>query len=265
MHSNFTALKQLLRNNVLRVIYPRTLSAKVATKARKKKNREEEPTAALCPSKEQTEYFQSTNNQKILEDVPPTLLKCNSRYKERYYVASPETAKVICKQLTDAMPQDTFLVEINPGPGILTREIIRKNFDNLMLIEKDAFFEPGLRELIASFDPNGSKRIQLKLDDFNAQGRYSYLDSIDQGNRMKKLLNGLPRKHWNEEGANFRLFSAVDTMGFFKSLMGGIQHQKDLFTLGRCEMYLAVPPTIFKVVEHLRSYTFLFSLCFCST
>ncbi|XP_055618155.1 dimethyladenosine transferase 2, mitochondrial [Toxorhynchites rutilus septentrionalis] len=270
MHSNYLALKHLLREHVFKVSYPRTLCTKVAVKERKKKVRVKDPVLGECPSQEQTNYFQSSNNHRILESVPPTLLKCDSRYKERYYVASTECAKVICGHLTDAMPQDTFLTEINPGPGTLTREIVRKKFGSLMLIEKDAFFEPGLKQLIASLDSSVSKQIRFKLDDFNAQGRYSYLDSIDEGNRMKKLLDGLPRKQWEDEGTNLRLFSAVDTMAFFKSLINGIQHQKDLFTLGRCEMYLAVPPLIYKQLtctkeagyKFYRSGTVLFQLFF---
>ncbi|XP_019554065.3 dimethyladenosine transferase 2, mitochondrial [Aedes albopictus] len=220
-----------------------TAAPKATPKERKKKASKDEPSKQSIPSarlgRELEEYFGPKQYGKIVDVVPSSLLK-RTQTTDRFYVASPERAKEIAKLLTDDLEPDGLLVEVNPGMGLLTKELLEKT-DNLFLYEADERFEPELNKLVVP-----KPKVELRFVDFNGYWRHCYQDSLDQGSRIDKLLAGLPRRsRWKDEEVNFRLFSVIGSLNFFKSLIHSVATQKGLYGLGRCEMILAVPPLFF--------------------
>uniref|UniRef100_A0A8D8ACF7 Dimethyladenosine transferase 2, mitochondrial n=1 Tax=Culex pipiens TaxID=7175 RepID=A0A8D8ACF7_CULPI len=176
---------------------------------------------------------------KTLDRFPAYLLKRGSQNTERFYLASQEAARDVAKLVTADLAEDTLLAEVNPGSGLLTKELLKsKKVSRLLLIEYDDWFQEGLRQFEGS-------RVELKSGDFNGQWKQIYLDSLDRGGRLEKLLEGLPRKRWTDEGVNFRVFSIVSTLRFFKTLLYSVVNQKGLYGLGRCELVLVVPPLLY--------------------
>ncbi|EDS39978.1 mitochondrial dimethyladenosine transferase 2 [Culex quinquefasciatus] len=176
---------------------------------------------------------------KTLDRFPAYLLKRGSQNTERFYLASQEAARDVAKLVTADLAEDTLLAEVNPGSGLLTKELLKsKKVNRLLLIEYDDWFQEGLRQFEGS-------RVELKSGDFNGQWKQIYLDSLDRGGRLEKLLEGLPRKRWMDEGINFRLFSIVSTLRFFKTLLYSVVNKKGLYGLGRCELVLVVPPLVY--------------------
>ncbi|EAT35245.1 AAEL012582-PA [Aedes aegypti] len=186
------------------------------------------------------EYFGPRQYGKIVDTFPSALLK-RTQTAERFYFAAPQRAKALAKWITNGLEPDRLLVEVNPGMGLLTKELLKKT-DNLMLYETEEGFESELNNLLVP----ENRKVPLRFVDFNNYWRHSYVDTLDQGGRVEKLLEGLPRgTRWKDEEVNFRLFSVIGSLQFFKSLINSVANQKGLFGLGRCEMVLAVPPLFF--------------------
>ncbi|XP_055595536.1 dimethyladenosine transferase 2, mitochondrial [Uranotaenia lowii] len=264
--------KKLLINKLwLECAVYSSASATKTSRSREKKSTEIPPDKPCKVINEIEEYFrQNDRDSKLLAKFPPSILRRNPANADRFYLASQETAKIISQHVTTGLSQDVPLIEVNPGLGILTRELLTKRKSSqLILIETDQNFEPDLKRLIASKDPS---LVQLHQADFNGHWRYTYLDSLDQGNRMASMMKHLPcgGHHWKDEAVSFRLYSAVDSMRFFKTLMSSVASQKGIFSLGRFEMVLVMSPLVY---AHLtcpreagyklyRSNTVLFQLFF---
>ncbi|XP_065085948.1 dimethyladenosine transferase 2, mitochondrial [Ochlerotatus camptorhynchus] len=250
MISRLSATRIPFKRNLRHETVRRTLAS---TSSATPKERKKKPPSSSSPSQDEPtknvasarlardleEYFEPRQYRKIVDLFPPVLFK-RSQTTERFYLASPERAKTISQYVTEGLSPETRLVEINPGPGLLTKELLRKT-DNLLLYESDERFEPELNKLVI---PN--KKMELRFADFNGHWRQSYMDSMDQGSRLEKMLRDLPNhRRWRDEEVNFRLFSVVGSLRFFKTLINSVSIQKGLLGTGRCEMILAVPPLFY--------------------
>ncbi|XP_050069764.1 dimethyladenosine transferase 2, mitochondrial [Anopheles maculipalpis] len=186
------------------------------------------------------EHFQTAEGMdaSVLKHFPSSILRKSSLNTERFYIANRATAERIADIIAHDLPPDRPLLEINPGPGLLTKELLKRNITNLRLYETESAFEARLR---SSFQlPHDA----LQIGDFNGLWRLSYLDGQDNGRRVLKLLAGIPQRKWPDEVA-FRLFSIVGTIKFLRYLMNSITHQSEFYLLGRYEMFLAMSPLLY--------------------
>ncbi|XP_062564116.1 dimethyladenosine transferase 2, mitochondrial [Armigeres subalbatus] len=190
-------------------------------------------------AREMKDYFDSDQFDMVMNKFPASLLR-RTQVSEQFYLAAPKLAKNIAKWVTDGMGPDQLLVEVNPGVGLLTKELLKKT-NNLLLYETDESFAPELEEMLKTENRN----VEIRYNDFNCHWKYDFMDKIEQSRRMEKMLEGLRRVRWKDEEVNFRLFSVIGSLRFFKTMVHSVGMQKGLFQLGRCEMYLAVPPLIY--------------------
>ncbi|EAA00845.4 AGAP001720-PA [Anopheles gambiae str. PEST] len=255
--------------HMLQRIFPRWRSAQtslcrtivndaVATKPKTPRVRKPKATAAASAAaansttaadtaipKHVLEYFQTTPGMdaSVLKQFPPSILRKSSLSTERFYLANRTTAARIADVLTQDLPADRLLVEVNPGPGLLTEQLLQRNVQNLRLYETDASFEARLN---ATFN---LPKDALRIGDFNGLWRLSYLDGFDNGQRVCGMLSGIPHRKWQEE-VSFRLFSVIGTVKYLRYLMNSITQQSELFSLGRYEMFLVMSPLLF---SHIAS------------
>ncbi|XP_053670181.1 dimethyladenosine transferase 2, mitochondrial [Anopheles nili] len=217
------------------------------TRVRKSKAQPAAPSNAdISVPKEINEYFQIENGMdtSVLKKFPSTVLRRCSQITERFYVANRATAQRIAEVITQDLPADLPLLEVNPGPGLLTEQIIIRDVKHLRLYEADASFTSKLQALNLPKDA-------LRIADFNGLWRLSYLDGFDNGRRVVNLLSGLPHQKWNEE-VNFRLFSIIGSAKFLHYLMYSITHQNELYALGRYEMYLVMSPLLYSRIASTK-------------
>ncbi|XP_050091458.1 dimethyladenosine transferase 2, mitochondrial, partial [Anopheles aquasalis] len=194
--------------------------------------------------KDVQDYFQS-RDASVLSLFPPNLLRKCSQNTERFYVADRSTALQVADILTRDLPTDRLLVEVNPGPGLLTTELLKQHKQNLRVYETEASFEDRLKTL-------GLPDNAFRKADFNGLWRLAYLDSFDGGQRAANLLNDLPHKRRWQDEVNFRLFSVIGSVKFLRYLMNSITHQNEFYSLGRYEMILAMSPLLFSHIASTR-------------
>uniref|UniRef100_A0A182NRT5 rRNA adenine N(6)-methyltransferase n=1 Tax=Anopheles dirus TaxID=7168 RepID=A0A182NRT5_9DIPT len=160
----------------------------------------------------------------------------------RFYVANRATAQRIADIVTQDLSPDRLLVEVNPGPGLLTEQILQRNVHNFRLYEADASFEAKLRAMNLPKDA-------LRIADFNGLWRLSYLDGFDSGRRVLNLLADIAHRRWQDE-INFRLFSVIGSVKFLRYLLNSITYQSEFYSLGRYEMILVMSPLLY---SHIAS------------
>uniref|UniRef100_A0A182JG70 rRNA adenine N(6)-methyltransferase n=1 Tax=Anopheles atroparvus TaxID=41427 RepID=A0A182JG70_ANOAO len=247
--NNLSVLGSILNR---RVLCPSLCRSKVsdATPEKPKIPRMRKQKAAIEDSKDCSvpkdvaEYFQSKDSS-ILKLFPPTILRKSSQNTERFYVSNRATAQHIADVVSRDLPADRLLVEVNPGPGLLTEQLIKRNVKNLRLYETDVSFETHLKSF--NLPPDA-----LRIADFNGLWRLSYLDGMDSGRRVVNLLQGVPNKRWDDD-LSFRLFSVIGSVKFLRYLMNSITHQNELYSLGRYEMILVMSPLLFSHIASTKN------------
>lgn len=97
--------------------------------------------------KDISQYFDTTSKTDVIDLYPEKLFKKKSKAPESFYLNDVGTAKLISKYLTQNLPENVPLFEVNPGIGLLSREIIKTGNKNLHFFEGNEFF---LNDLVVS-------------------------------------------------------------------------------------------------------------------
>lgn len=98
----------------------------------------------------------------------------------------------------------------------------------------------------ANFTDVYPDRVKLIQGDLLDLHKSMYADNKDRGARVDKLLSNLPTSKW-EHDINFRLFGATGSTTFFKHIIQSIIHQNSIMSLGRCELFMAIPSSLYLV------------------
>ncbi|XP_023247230.1 dimethyladenosine transferase 1, mitochondrial [Copidosoma floridanum] len=119
------------------------------------------------------------------------------------------------------------VLEIGPGPGALTRSIIKKCPKKLVLVEKDERFKPMLEMLR---DSSYTTQSDMKI----------IIDDIMNIN-MTELFTDVHRKAWHDEAPNIHLIGNlpfnISTALIIKWLQN-ISEKKSAWSFGRVQMTL---------------------------
>ncbi|GAB0092805.1 rRNA adenine N(6)-methyltransferase [Sergentomyia squamirostris] len=187
------------------------------------------------------EYFKSKHQSAQLEGFPSDYLIKKQQTPDHLYIVDESVAKtvagIVCKNSQDDSP----IVEINPGLGILTQELLKVSKQKIHLYEVDNEFNGFLEELVKK----NRRRLSLRNADLVFLYKLAYQDKLDNGNRVESLLNDkLPKRNW-KEAPNARIVGAVGSQNFFRHLVYSVIYQSSLLSYGRSEMFLIVPPPIF--------------------
>lgn len=216
----------------------RLFSTEAVPKATKKARSAKPPREYKIPS-DLVEYFATINQQNLLEQFSPKMLRKKHKFPDSYYIASPEAAKLIADYVSKPAASAKVILESNPGPGLLSEHLARSSGTKIHLFESDDNFEKKLQD---TYSGQG-KRIRIHRGDLVNMWRIGFQDREDNGTRLQELLAGVPSKSWSSKPMRF--FAAVGSLNFFKYLIYSIVRQSDIFTHGRFEMFLVVPPPLY--------------------
>ncbi|BFF92756.1 dimethyladenosine transferase 2 mitochondrial [Drosophila madeirensis] len=202
-------------------------------------------------------------------EYPDKLLSKKQKTPTHMYVANAETAERIAQYLEPHLQQsscDTVL-ELNPGVGHFTKHLLDREsqFRKIILLESMEYFMPRLHELHTLYP----ERVKVRQGDLVNIWKLVFMDKMDNGMRVAELLHDVPQRPYTDD-INMLVFGAVGSYAFFKHLINSLIFQTSLYTMGRCEMILAMPPPIYihltcdNDVGYLiyRSTTVLFQILF---
>ncbi|CAO1431609.1 unnamed protein product [Diamesa hyperborea] len=206
-------------------------------KPKKKRKSSTEPRI----SKDIQSYFNNEEREFVLKQFPDKLLRKKVKTPENLYICDEVCAELIANYITKSDGKDKPIIEINPGLGMLSKHLLKKTKNDLMLYENNEFFNPELNKIIKE---HPERNVTLRNADFLGLWKTVHQDRQDNGNRLFDLLYGTPKKEW-EDDTNIKLFATVGSLTFVKHLINSIVFQNSLFSYGRSEMYLCFPPPLY--------------------
>ncbi|XP_059614274.1 dimethyladenosine transferase 2, mitochondrial [Phlebotomus argentipes] len=194
----------------------------------------------VTAQKEFHTFFQTDKQKSILNRFPEKYYQKKTVSPNHFYCVDESVAEVIAKRVSEASLSNCPIVEMNPGCGIVTKELLKLGNRKIHLFEADEAFKHYLQDIV-----EGNEEMTLKYYDLTRLDKLAFQDKLDNGNRVQTLLREkLPTKEWTEE-PNVRIVGTIGGKTFFKGLVNSIIYQNGLLTYGRCEMFLVVPPPVY--------------------
>ncbi|XP_041969892.1 dimethyladenosine transferase 2, mitochondrial [Aricia agestis] len=197
-----------------------------------KKPIDEKPSSPI--SQEVKNYLESSEDYKeILDKIPKHLLK---KYKapETMYLINKKTAAQIVSNINNKIEKNSPIVEVNPGFGYLTKELLSAHNNNLFLYEVSNHFTKGLEEIQASHP----ERVSFKLDDFFGMWKLAFQDKMDDGNRISDLLGDLAT---DDKDRKLSIVGAMPSLSFVKHLINTIVFHNTTSQLGKPDLFIVMP------------------------
>lgn len=209
---------------------------------------------------------QPTNEQLFTQLLPAKIHKKRQKTPEALYLVSQKGADIIAQDLKPHISSQQTLLEFNPGIGLMTQKFVDwKLFNKIILIEQTKLSNKRLQEICQEANQNHS----IIKGDFINIWKLAFQDKIDGGSRLDNFFENIPKKSYSDN-PNLAVFGAVGSYTFFKHLINSFVFQSSLFSYGRSELYLIMPPAIFvhltcsRDVGYMiyRSSSILFQLMF---
>lgn len=80
--------------------------------------------------------FFASPEKKVAHNFPESFfVKKRGKTPDNFYLAHKEAANIISKVMTNELPKDKLIMEVNPGIGLLTQKLIDETDNDLFLYE----------------------------------------------------------------------------------------------------------------------------------
>ncbi|XP_013170932.1 PREDICTED: dimethyladenosine transferase 2, mitochondrial [Papilio xuthus] len=170
---------------------------------------------------------------KIIEKLPRPLLR---KYKtpESMYLINTTTAKEIAETVRNHINEESPIVEVNPGLGFLSKELLQCTKNHLYLYETSSHFTQHLEAL----QREKNKRLTYKVADFFGMWKLAFQDKMDGGNRLSELLGDLAS---HDKSRIINIVGAMPGLNFVKHLIFNIVFHNDTDQLGRTDLFITMP------------------------
>lgn len=218
------------------------------------------------PSREILDYMHSKESLKsTLNFLPEKILKRKRGYQEPIYTVDSEVAKEIANAVADSIQRNIPTFEINPGIGILSKELLLAGINNLHLCEPSYTFNQQIQILLTDFPT----QVQLIGQDLLSLSKLTYLDKLDGGSRVQHLFADVSIGNWTDDPVMI-IIGTLPSLSFIKHLIHCFIHQIGILSYGRPELYVLMAPRHYFTLTcrrddgymHYRSVSVLFQLIF---
>lgn len=196
------------------------------------------------------ENIDPTFREKIIKDYMLLNLKNISPYLIDDEISN-EFATLIKDDLLENM---SYVIELNPGYGLLTRKLLEANVPFIHLYERHTEFYPELQRLKEIF-PN-----RISISEANLQNMSKMLNLRVASDMPKKpnkymceLFTNVPKRNWEEKSC-MQIIGTVINFSFIRHLIMSVIFQTGFMMHGRTTFYLALSPIIWNVsnIVHFR-------------
>lgn len=168
-------------------------STHVEIKAINSSTEPDDPPPAQKVPKDIQKYFDAENKSEMLDLIPLKYLKKKQKPSEHLYLTDKTVAGTIASHVRKRCTT-SIVVEVNPGMGMLTEELLKfNNLQKLYLCESNECFIKNLETFKAK-----NKDVIVKKSDIINLYKLVFQDKLDNKERVSELLNGLPKKRWDE-------------------------------------------------------------------
>lgn len=92
------------------------------------------------------EHFQQSNTLNLLNEFPKEVKRVmTNKLPDGIYIANEDAAEEIFNILRSRRKPGVPFIEINPGPGLLTKRMLKVEPSKIKLCESNPYFEPILQ------------------------------------------------------------------------------------------------------------------------
>mgnify|MGYP000563071839 CR=1 FL=1 len=142
-------------------------------------------------------------------------------------------------EFLDNMEQRNVPVfEINPGIGILSKELLLAGISSLYLCEPSSAFTKQIQILLTDFPAQA----QLIDQDLLSLSKLSYQDKQDDGSRVQQLFAKVSKGDWTDDPVMV-IVGTLPSITFIRHLIHCHIHQKGILSYGRPEFYVMMSPS----------------------
>ncbi|KAJ2953334.1 hypothetical protein O0L34_g924 [Tuta absoluta] len=172
-----------------------------------------------------------------MDKLPKALLR---KYKtpESMYLINRKTAKGIAKVIQSHL-DGSPVVEVNPGLGFLSEELLRVHKNHHYLYETSSHFMPCLENLKQQYP----KRVSVRIADFFGMWKLAFQDKMDGGHRIKDLLGDLST---DDNSRVVKVVGSMPGLSFVKHLIYTIVFHNAESQLGRPDLFITMPGSKFE-------------------
>ncbi|KAK0182839.1 hypothetical protein PV327_000933 [Microctonus hyperodae] len=151
--------------------------------------------------------------------------------------------------VNDLVKKTSFILEINPGYGYVTDELLENKVPYIHLYET----EPNYIESLKLLSKKYPDRISIRPYNLLTLSKIEYKDRIKKSEQMDVIFQGAIKKSWNDE-PSMHIIGAVPSMKFFYYLRNSILSQY-LSNYGRISLYLAILPSMSMIFNESAEQT----------
>ncbi|XP_050674992.1 dimethyladenosine transferase 2, mitochondrial isoform X2 [Leptidea sinapis] len=186
--------------------------------------------------------YNNDDYKDLIDRIPKNLLK---RYKtpETMYMINKKSAKLICDTVKCHFDKNAPIVEVNPGFGFLTEEILQCQENPVYLYEHAKYFDPFLCELQKKYPG----RINYKIADFFGMWKLAFMDKMDEGTRIQELLGDLASQ---SPSKTLKILGAMPGLSFVKHLINTIVFHNTTNEIGHPDLFIIMPGHHYEMDDH---------------
>ncbi|XP_073950361.1 mitochondrial transcription factor B2 isoform X2 [Choristoneura fumiferana] len=224
MIPSINRIRAIVRN------YPVKISVRLQHELTKNKDQKPPPKAAV----DVVNYIENSPEYADVKDRLPRSLLRKYKTPESMYLINKSTAKVIAQTVKKHLNEHSPIVEVNPGLGLLSIELLHCQKKQLYMYETSNHFTQYLNSL--QLEHPG--RVKLKIADFFGMWKLAFQDKIDQGNRIEELLGDLATDDPERE---VKIVGSMPGLSFMKHLINNIVFHNTTSQLGRPDLFITMP------------------------
>nr|XP_018911855.1 PREDICTED: dimethyladenosine transferase 2, mitochondrial [Bemisia tabaci] len=200
--------------------------------------------ADVVPSKkkrsrrrEMMDYYTLNEHLKSTYFIIPKQFWTVRHSVDLFYLAEEPTAdKLFCHIIKHIPTTCEYVIEVNPGPGLLTEKLLNHGYQ-LRIFEGTEPFVAHMEE-IQSQHPH---ILSIQLNNFLQLPIYVRQDYIDNGSRTEAVLRNIKPQDW--ESDSLKIILGIPKEKFLIHLIYDCYRKVGLPSYGRPEMYCIIPPS----------------------
>ncbi|KAL0819620.1 hypothetical protein ABMA28_007701 [Loxostege sticticalis] len=187
-------------------------------------------------------YLENSEEYRDVKDKLPNSLLRKYKTPESMYLINRKTAKYIAKTVTSHINEESAVVEVNPGLGFLSEELLHCMSNHIYMYETSNHFSPHLNSLLNKHPG----RVTYKIADFFGMWKLAFKDKMDNGNRIQELLGSLST---NDNSRTVKIIGSMPGLTFIKHLLNNIIFHTTNNQLGRTDLFITMPGHHYELEE----------------
>lgn len=183
-------------------------------------------------------YIEQTN-PKILKICPDKCLKLSTVATDMFYLINPETAKEVTSLIINDLSQNmNYVIHINPGMGLLTKELLEAGVPSIDMYEGNECFYQTLKNLMEEYPGRLSLKESSFTKDLKLMDYHITRDDTSLQSTAVKI-----QKKW-EEKTYIQIIGSFTEHNFMKYIVTSLLFQNTFMSFGRPMFYLMISPSM---------------------